>query len=139
MAASYRFVPTNPDKYAGDPRRIVARSRWEYVYMGMLDRGLNVQKWMSEPKQLGITYVNPLDRKVHKYWPDFLVQYKDGSIELVEIKPQKEASMESARSKYDKLMLARNIAKWKAAEAFALKIGARFVVITENALFKGKQ
>lgn len=133
-----RYVPRNPDKYAGDASRIFARSRWELVYMQALDNSHMVKKWISEPRTLNISYLNPIDKKVHQYWPDFLVQYNDGSIEILEIKPLKESQLESARSTYDKLMFAKNVAKWQAANMFAKKIGARFRVITEAQLFARK-
>ena len=129
------FTPKNPEKYMGDPRRIVARSSWEYAYMIALDNSRTVMKWVSEPRNLKITYINPLDKKLKNYWPDFLIQYVSGELEIVEIKPLKEASMNSAVSQYDKLMLVKNISKWKAAEEFAKTIGARFRVVTEQQLF----
>lgn len=138
MAEQLRFVPRNPEKYAGDPRRIVARSRWEYIYMQALDSSQLVAKWVSEPKMLNITYISPIDRRLHQYWPDFLVQYHSGEVELLEIKPLKESVAEQAKSMYDKLSLIKNIAKWKAAEVFANSIGARFRVITEQELFRKK-
>lgn len=139
MAGSnLRFVPRNPDKYAGDYLRIVARSKWEYVYMQALDNSPLVSKWVSEPKHLNITYISPIDRRMHAYWPDFLIQYVSGELEIVEIKPSKEAIAEMAKSTYDKLMLVKNVAKWNAAEKFAKAIGARFRVVTEQELFRRK-
>ena len=133
--ATYRFICRFPDKYVGKTNQIVARSKWELMYMQALDNSPSVLRWISEPKTLNISYISPLDKKVHQYWPDFLVQYVDGSIELLEIKPLKESLAEKAVSTYDKLMLAKNIFKWKAAERFARSIGGRFRVITENNLF----
>lgn len=138
MATQTRFIPKFPEKYMGDPRRIVSRSSWELAYMSALDNSRMVSKWMSEPRNLKITYINPLDRKLKHYWPDFLIQYIDGTIEIVEVKPLKEASLNKAVSQYDKLMLVKNIAKWQAAEQFAKKIGAKFRVVTEQQMFKNK-
>lgn len=138
MGNSYRFIPKNVAKYAGDASRIVARSKWELMYMSALDNSNLVAKWISEPKTLNISYLSPIDRKVHQYWPDFLVQYASGELELLEIKPLKESVQENAVSQYDKLMFIKNVAKWKAAEIFAKRIGARFRVITEKDLFKKK-
>lgn len=142
MPKGYGFTPRFPEKYAGDPRRIVARSKWELVYMDALDRSNLIKKWISEPKTLNITYVSPIDRKVHEYWPDFLIQYIDGTIEIVEVKPMKETVSNSTKT-YDKLMLIKNKSKWEAASKFAAKIGARFRVVTEAQLLgqksKGKK
>jgi hypothetical protein len=134
----YRFVPKNIAKYAGDATRIVARSKWELIYMQALDNSNLVAKWISEPKTLNISYISPLDKRLHQYWPDFLVQYISGEIEILEVKPLKEALAEEAKSTYDKLSLIKNIAKWQAADRFAKAIGGRFRVITERELFARK-
>ena len=135
MASTQIFVPRNPEKYAGDPRRIVARSGWEIAYMQALDNSIQVAKWYSEPRSLNISYLDPITKQVKQYWPDFLVQYKNNTLEIVEIKPMKEAMMSEAKSTYDKLMFARNVAKWQAADMLAKKIGARFRLVTERELF----
>lgn len=136
--AEMRYIPRNPKKYMGNPLKITARSKWELMYMNALDNSNIVAKWTSEPKTLNIKYISPIDQKPHQYWPDFLVQYIDGKVEILEIKPMKESSLATARSTYDKLMFAKNIAKWQAAERFAKAIGAKFRVITEQHLFGNK-
>lgn len=135
MAQQQIFVPKNPHKYAGDPRRIVSRSSWEYLYMQALDNSLQVAKWLSEPRHLKITYLDPITKKVKTYWPDFLVQFNNNTLEIVEIKPIKEASLSESRNTYDKLHVLRNIAKWQAADRLAKAIGGRFRVVTERELF----
>lgn len=135
MAELMRYVCKNPQKYKGDPRRITARSKWELIYMQKLDTDIRVAAWVSEPN-LNITYLSPIDRRVHRYFPDFLIQYITNDVEIVEIKPLKEASLSEAKSQYDKLMLAQNIMKWKAAEVVAKSMGARFRVVTERDLFR---
>ena len=135
MAEPLIFVPKNPGKYAGDPRRIMARSRWELAYMRALDNSLQVSKWLSEPRNLNITYLDPITRQVKQYWPDFLVQYFNNTIEIIEIKPIKETLMSETKSTYDRLMLARNAAKWQAAYRLAKAIGANFRIVTERELF----
>ena len=139
MAQQTIFIPKNPLKYAGDPTRIVARSNWELVYMRALDSSINVAKWMSEPKKLHISYPDPISKQMRRYWPDFLVQYTNNTVEIIEIKPLKEASITEAKSTYDKLMLAKNISKWQAADKLAKSIGGRFRVVTERDLFSPKR
>ena len=133
-----KFIPKNPDKYHGDINNITARSSWELLYMTALDNSPLVAKWISEPKFLNIQYQSPVDKKVKQYWPDFFVLYTSGEKELIEIKPLKEALLEKAKTQYDKLMLANNMMKWKAASIFAKTIGARFRVVTEAQLFVNK-
>ena len=52
--AEIRYMCRNPQKYAGDPLRIVARSKWEIIYMQALDSSNMVAKWISEPRSLNI-------------------------------------------------------------------------------------
>jgi hypothetical protein len=129
----------NPEKYAGDIKKMTFRSSWEVIFASALDTSPAVSKWVSEPKTLNIRYRNPFTQQSSVYWPDFLVQYVDGSIELIEIKPAKEALGMKAKNTYDKLSLIRNACKWAAAAEFAKKIGARFRVVTEAELFGRKQ
>lgn len=140
MAAArpQQFFPQNPDKYAGDPRKIIARSSWELIYMRALDQSPLVSKWVSEPKFLNISYMSPIDKRVKQYWPDFLIVYVSGEKELVEIKPLKEASLREAKTDYDKLMFAQNVMKWQAAQKVAAAIGAKFRLVTEAQLFVPK-
>ena len=136
MAAArpQQFVPRNPEKYAGDPTRIIARSSWELIYMRALDQSPLVSKWVSEPKFLNISYKSPIDKKIKQYWPDFLIVYNSGEKELVEIKPMKEASLLEAKSDYDKLMFAQNVMKWQAAQKIAKAIGAKFRLVTGQSI-----
>lgn len=140
MALQARFLPKNPAKYAGDITKIFARSSWELHVMKFLDSSAAVIKWGSE--ELVIPYIKPTDGKVHKYYPDFVVIYRDanGGIrkEILEVKPLKESLAESAKSIHDKVALAINIAKWNAAEAFAAQNGMTFRVLTEKSLFVNK-
>ena len=141
-----RFIPRNPEKYAGDAAKIFARSGWEINVMKYLDSSPAVIKWGSE--ELAIPYLKPyIDLttgqakvKVANYYPDFVVVYRDKNNtiqkEILEVKPLKEASAAKAKSAYDKLSLVVNIAKWRAAEDFATRNGMKFRVLTENSIFK---
>jgi hypothetical protein len=144
--AQGRFVPKNPQKYAGDATNIMFRSSWEIAMMKFLDSSQAVIKWGSE--ELVIPYLKPVidpvtgrpGFKPARYFPDFVVVYqdKDGNIqkEVLEVKPLKETLAEKAKSDRDKMALAVNIAKWKAAEVFCRQNGMKFRVITEQSLFK---
>lgn len=134
-----RFIPKNPAKYIGNPNRIMFRSSWELRFMQWLDTNNAVIRWASE--ELNIPYVSPLDYKVHRYFPDFIIYYQDvaGNFqkEIVEIKPYKQSVQTPKMSDRDKQALMVNEAKWKAAAEFAEKNGAKFRVITEKTIFKG--
>ena len=59
-------------------------SSWEYEYMKELEEDDEVDKW-TKNHGLRINYFNT-DNEFRTYEPDFLVQYTDGHIELVEMK-----------------------------------------------------
>ena len=109
--------------------------------MNWLDKNNAVIKWASE--ELSIPYVSPLDMRVHKYYPDFIVFYQDkfGLLrkEIVEIKPYKESVKTAKMSDRDKQALMINEAKWQAAAEYAEKNGAKFRVITERTIFHNGQ
>ena len=134
-----RFKPKNPSKYVGNVNNIMARSSWEYSFLKWLDNNPAILSYASE--ELAIPYVSPLDMRVHRYFPDFIVLYKhkDGSVrkEIVEIKPYKETVLTPKASDRDKQALAVNHAKWAAAQAFAEQMGSTFRVITEKSLWSG--
>ena len=69
-----KFNPTDPKKYAGNSRNIIYRSLWERQCMVYFDRNENVLEWASE--EVIIPYVSPLDGKVHRYFPDFIVKVR---------------------------------------------------------------
>ena len=60
------------------------RSAYEYAFFEQLESNPNVIKYLSEP--IEIRYVD-VDLKKRTYIPDVLVLYKDGRMELCEVKP----------------------------------------------------
>lgn len=138
MAIGGKFIPKNPQRYAGNPNNIMFRSTWELRVMQFFDTSQSVIKWASE--EVKIPYVSPLDGLVHNYYPDFIVIYTDksGAIQkdLVEVKPASQSLAEKAKSDRDKAALLVNLAKWKFAEQWAKQRGMNFRVITENSIFK---
>jgi hypothetical protein len=118
-------------KYSGH-RIPTFRSSWETAYAGALDRSPNVRSWASEP--FSITYYNPIKKKNTLYWPDFVVEFTNSFVMIVEIKPLKEALLEKARTLYDRAMVMQNAAKWQAMQAFCKTQGWGFKVYTEREL-----
>ena len=138
--ASGKYQVKNPEKYMG--KRLPSyRSSWEFTFMSFCDNNPAVLNWVSEGVK--IPYFNPVSGKQTIYVPDFLVVYVDANqrqhTELVEIKPSKEATMESAKSYRDKLMVAMNMAKWAAADSWARANNMRFRVVTEFDIFKNQK
>jgi len=138
--ASGKYQVKNPEKYMGK-RLPNYRSSWEFTFMSFCDNNPAVLNWVSEGVK--IPYYNPVSGKQTIYVPDFLVVYVDANqrqhTELVEIKPSKEATMESARSYRDKLMVAMNMAKWAAADSWCRANNMRFRVVTEFDIFKNQK
>jgi hypothetical protein len=141
MAYKGVFKPINPQKYKGDPTRIIYRSRWELMFMSNLDSRPDVIQWSSE--EIIVPYRSPLDNKIHRYFPDFWVKAKqvDGTIKecLIEIKPfyqtQKPKVTKNAnRNISEAKTYAINSTKWDYARAYCEQRGWEFIVVTEKDL-----
>ena len=138
--ATYKGIyrPTNPKKYAGDPNRIVYRSNWERKFMLYCDRNDDIIYWASE--ELSIPYVNPIDRKVHRYFPDFIIKTKNGKRFMIEIKPSIQTKKPTPKIKKSKAFMResleyiKNMAKWQAADVYCNDNGMEFKIFTEKEL-----
>lgn len=134
------FKPKNPQKYKGNPTQIVYRSSWECRVMSFLDNNPSIIQWSSE--EIIIPYLSPIDRKVHRYFPDFYIKVKDknGRIKemIWEIKPKKQSVQPKKQSRITQRYINEvvtwgiNEAKWKAAEEYCLDRGWQFKVLTEE-------
>ena len=146
MAYSGKFQPNNPSKYLGDPSKITYRSLWERKCMLIFDDNPNVIRWASE--EVCIPYMSPVDRKRHRYYPDFLVEIKNkkGEIEtlLVEVKPYKQTQLPKKPKRVTKTFINEakrysiNQAKWDAAREVCEKRGWEFKIMTEREIYGRK-
>lgn len=122
----------------GNANNIFFRSSWELTVMKFFDSNNSVTRWNSE--EVHLPYVSPKDNRVHQYYPDFLFEMVNTRQEierwLVEVKPLKETSFEYAKNLHDKVAVAVNEAKWKAAELFCATHNLKFKVITELDIYK---
>ena len=142
MSYKGKYKPSFPNKYKGDPTNIVYRSLWERKFMVYCDSNERILEWSSEEKC--IAYRSPIDGKIHRYFPDFLikVQESDGSIKkyVIEIKPKKQTSPPTKPQRQTKKYItevyeyAKNQAKWEAAREWCADRGYEFKVITEHEL-----
>ena len=132
-----RFIPKNPQKYLGNPEKIIGRSSWEFSLFKYLDSTPSVLQWASE--EFSIPYLHP-EGRVAQYYPDALVIYKNKSgalvKEVIEIKPYKETVQTAKSTPRDLMALAVNKAKWEAAARFCEQQGMKFRIVTELSLFK---
>lgn len=141
MAYKGRYRPSNERKYIGNPNNIIYRSLWERKFMQYCDLNENIIEWASE--EISIPYVSPIDRKRHRYYPDFYIKYKDkdGKIKksLIEIKPKKQTVEPQQKRKTKSYMSEAktwvvNQAKWNAAEEFCKDNMWEFKILTEDDL-----
>ncbi len=138
------FKPRHPKKYIGDVNKIVYRSSWELSFMNFLDNNESIEQWGSEI--IAIPYRKPTTGRIHKYYPDFWIKYKNknGDVvqEVIEVKPEKETKQPTTVGKnkktqlYEALTWSINKAKFKSARLFCDKYGMKWRVLTERHIFK---
>lgn len=139
MAYKGKFRPSNTKKYRGNPSNIIYRSLWERKFMRYCDLNENILEWGSE--EIIVPYRSPVDRRVHRYFPDFYIKIKESnkSIKkyLIEIKPKKQTVPPKKPQRQTKGYLreayeyAKNQSKWAAAREYCADRGWEFKVITE--------
>ena len=142
MAKSYRglYRPTNPKKYVGNTKQIVYRSLLERRFMRYCDLNEDIVYWASE--ELPVRYYNPLDKKYHRYFPDFVVKTVNNEKFMIEIKPSRQVAKPKPPKKKTKSYMResfeyiKNQAKWQAAKSYCDDNGMQFKVITEKDLGK---
>jgi hypothetical protein len=147
------YLAKNPQKYYGDPNKIIYRSSYEKRFMEWVDLHPNISKWGSEP--IAISYMHPIKKKLHNYYVDFFVHVKNNESEikyLVEVKPEsqteppKQSILENKKTGPAKLNALKrynkeletyliNMSKFSSAKSFAETRGMKFIVCTEKFLF----
>lgn len=135
------YTLKHPEKYVGDTSKIRYMSSWELHLHEFFDNNPHVLRWASE--EIAIPYVKPTDGKIHRYFPDYWVEFrnKNGDIvqEIIELKPKAQTKAPRAKSKrklVESVQLAINIAKWKSAQEFCKQRGIAFRIVTETSIFK---
>ena len=144
MGETYKskYKPSFPRKYKGDPNNIICRSSWERKMCRWCDLNESVLEWGSE--EFYIPYLSPIDNRVHKYFPDFIVKLRENSGRIktyvIEVKPKKQTRPPKPGKKktksyiYEATEYAKNQAKWKAAVEFCKDHMIEFKIITEDEL-----
>ena len=137
-----RFRPKNFKKYKGDSTKVYYRSSWERRFMVFCDESPNIVQWSSE--ELVIPYRSPVDRKVHRYFPDFFIKKvtRDGTIvcEVIEVKPKRQLSPPKKPQRQTKKYLnevvtyAVNQEKFRAAQEYCRDRKFNFRILTEDHL-----
>jgi hypothetical protein len=136
-----KFTPQNPKKYNGNPDNIIYRSSWELRCMKWFDDNPNIIWWSSE--ELAIPYYSPVDKRMHRYFPDFIIKVKrkDDTIMtyVVEVKPEAQTKKPTQKRKTknflrESITYVVNQMKWKAADEFCHAHGWEFKIVTEKDL-----
>ena len=143
MCIRDRYRPSFPKKYKGNPNNIICRSSWERKFCAWCDLNENIVEWASE--EFCIPYLSPLDGRVHRYFPDFLIKVKErnGSTKtyVVEVKPKRQTKPPQRKSKKvtksfinEAKTFEVNKAKWRAATEWCKDRRLEFKIITEDEL-----
>lgn len=139
------FRPKYPKKYNGNPTRIIYRSSWELKFMKWLDLNVNIISWSSE--ELWISYRSPLDGKLRRYFPDFLIKMQDKtgkiSTKMIEIKPKHQTIEPTPKTRGAKptkkyinevTLYGINSSKWRSAADYCADRNWEFLILTEKEL-----
>jgi hypothetical protein len=135
---SGKYKVKNIDKYAGDHKQVIFRSMWERHVCRWCDDNPHVLRWCSE--EVVIPYICETDKRLHRYFVDFLIQFDDGKTVLVEVKPKAQTLLPKKQGKNKKryineaLTYVKNRSKWKAATEHALDQNMVFQIWTEDTL-----
>ena len=137
-----KYRPSYPSKYKGDHTNIICRSSWERKMCRWCDLNESILQWGSE--EFHIPYVSPVDGRVHKYFPDFIIKVKESTGDIktyvIEVKPLKQTKSPQKRKRVTKSYLfecktyAVNQAKWKSADEWCKDRKIEFKIITEKEL-----
>jgi|TARA_R110000744_G_scaffold45248_1_gene100517 hypothetical protein len=105
--------------------------------MNWCDKNDDVLAWGSE--EIVIPYRSPLDNRVHRYYPDFVLKIRDTTY-LIEVKPFRFTQEPKIPKRRTKRFITEvkqwgvNLAKWESAKEFCIDRGWEFKIITEKEL-----
>lgn len=108
------------------------------------DNNPSIIEWGSE--EIIIPYRSPIDKRVHRYFPDFYIKYVNakGQVirEIIEVKPKKQLSPPKEPKRRTQRYLNEvatyvvNQAKFKAANEYCQDRKYGFRILTEDHLVK---
>lgn len=130
-------MPQNVSKYRGNVKNIVFRSLWERQVFRWCDSNPDVIAWNSE--ECVIPYRCKTDGKVHRYFVDLFIQFKNNQCYLIEIKPKSQTIAPKPQRKTRKhinevMTYVKNQSKWEHAAEYCSDRGWKFQVWTEETL-----
>lgn len=138
MTYKGKYKVKKPSKYEGDWKNVIYRSSWERQFFRWCEDNDSVIRWSSE--SVVIPYRCKTDNRVHRYFMDVKVKFKDGRTVLFEIKPEcqtvppKQPKRNSKKYLREVMTYVKNISKWEAAEKYCKERNWQFIIATENTL-----
>lgn len=125
--------PKSCKKLIDSTQPIIYRSSYEKRFMVWLESSSKVVRWGSECVCIPYLFV---DGKMHRYYPDYYIEFVDGSKMLVEIKPSNQTHAPVNENAWAAKEWTRNFCKWKAAQEFCEAKGLQFKILTEKTIDK---
>ena len=117
------------DSCKSDP--IIYRSGLELQFIQYCENNSNIIRWASEP--IKIPYYSRLDKKECNYYPDYILENKQGNKVIVEVKPYNQTlKPDLTDTSWLKEQWIKNIDKWTAAKAYADAHDMKFIIVTEK-------
>lgn len=110
---------------------IIYRSSYELKFIMWLENSDKVARWGSECFSIPYMFV---DGTTHRYWPDYFVEFVDGTKMVVEIKPYNQTQKPVNENCWVAKEYTKNMCKWKATMEFCKKKGYKFKVLTEKTI-----
>ncbi len=128
-------------KYVGRPPCIY-RSGLELQAFNMMENSESIVKWCSEPcgDPIDIKIKYHLNGKEKRYYIDAWFMAKDGTATIVEIKPYDQVRAPSdPNNRWAKEEYVKNMKKWEAAHAYAVRHKLNFMIMTERFFKQGRR
>ena len=142
----HKFIPPSDgfmQSFNESEGTVLYKSSYELQAFRFADSNPAIVKFSVEP--FNIKYLKPSTGKIHRYYIDMYLEFKNSQKFLVEIKPFSETqppkppkkSTQKALMTYNKacVTFSTNTAKWEAAKKFASEKGMKFIILTERELF----
>lgn len=131
-------MPLDETMNSSRPGYVLYKSSLELKAIRYADAHPGVKWWTVEP--FYIPYIKPTDNKVHRYFPDLLIN-QNGNLLLIEVKssdetkPPKKPKRLTDKTKYHYNEALKtyyiNQAKWTEARRFCKRNSMHFCVLTE--------
>lgn len=107
------------------------QSALELNFIKYCEACTSIAKWANEP--FSIQYYSRLDKRMHEYFPDFIIESVNGQRTIIETKPMEQTMKPSCNSsQWLKQQWVKNVDKWHAANEYAKAHGMKFMIVTEN-------